>query len=138
MYKQCSLILFLFPLSLSLSLLLLLFFSSLFLRFALSTLNPKFKAYLINRHSVFVWLCVCVPVLGMIRRERVRESRTVTEGLVFRSLADRYSRSTLLVNGKQETGNPRAATPRDTATTLIRNTLVSFTMSFNISALVLK
>lgn len=73
MYKQCSLsFFFLFPLSL---------FSFVSLC-QTSQLKPKFKAYVINRHSVFVWLCVCVPVLGMIRRERVRESCTMTEGLV--------------------------------------------------------
>lgn len=59
-----------------------------------------------------MWLCVCVPVLGMIRRERVRESCTVTEGLVSRSYADRHSRSTILVNGERETGYPRVAIPR--------------------------
>lgn len=100
MYKQSSLALLLFPLSLFLF-----FFVSLC---QISQLKSKFKAYLINRHSVFVWLCVCVPRLSMIRRERVRESCTMTEGLRSSEISRGSPLGDIFLLVKQTAENPRA------------------------------
>lgn len=78
-------------------------------------------------------VCVCVPVLGMIRRERVRESCTVTEGLWFPD-PSRISPSGIPRVLDSEREDPRR--DRETSRQLsIWNTLVLFTMSFNIVVL---
>jgi hypothetical protein len=103
LYKQYSRSLAFSSLSLSLSLPL-----PLLLRIVKPLkLKSKFKAYLINRQCFRVAVCFCVPVLGMIRRERVRESYTMTEGIGFpRSLAN-LGRSGMSLLREREAGNPR-------------------------------